>query len=201
MSGLFVRDSDSLFGLRASDGNFASLDVTLSAAYVASSLEGKIISFQYHDNRSIVEPLKPTVDANETKEAQIDQVSEPAPAKPEASSSQSRTTPRLTLEQKIALGAKFEDPFSISSRSCFEDDDDDEDGEPEEDESDSKSDVDDDLYSDDGEMLMEDDSEWSSHSSGSVDALGVRSNIFLCFISRPHLSLHCPDPLFARTMV
>jgi hypothetical protein len=60
----------------------------------------------------------------------------------------------LSREQRIALRAQLEDPFSIASKSCFEDDSDD-DEDYNDDSNDSDSDVDDDLYSDDGEPVFE----------------------------------------------
>lgn len=150
VSGRFTRGQDPLFDLRASDGNWASLDVELPAAYAQSSLSNCVISFSYRSNAC---PSSPAL----SQEIQEVPISAPTPLGFLASSS---TTPApftphdLSRQQRIALRAKREDPFSIASRSCFEDDsDDDEDYENLND--DTGSDVDDDLYSDDGEAVSD----------------------------------------------
>lgn len=150
VSGRFTRDKDSLFDLRASDGNFASLDVELPAAYGCSSLSNGVISVRYHSNlgESALSDVSPEG---------IEEVSMPTSLSSLASCSNSPAPfsyEDLSREQRIALRAQLEDPFSIASKSCFEDDSDDDEA-YDTDHNDSDSDIDEDLYSDDGEAGFE----------------------------------------------
>ncbi|KAI9629677.1 hypothetical protein KEM48_012741 [Puccinia striiformis f. sp. tritici PST-130] len=143
VSGRYTRDSDALFDLRASDGNSASLDVELPPAYIHSSLSNGVISLRFLSNACPVALQDVFCDG-------IVEVQDPSK--------------ELSREQRIAIRAQLEDPFSIASRSCFEDDsDDDEDYNGSNDGSDD--DVDDDLYSDDGEAVFESASSESDCSS------------------------------------
>ncbi|KAG0142693.1 hypothetical protein CROQUDRAFT_222051 [Cronartium quercuum f. sp. fusiforme G11] len=148
VSGLFILDNDCLFDLRASDGNHASLDITLPECYSSSALAGKVISFKFRENPQPNDLEGVTSDGLQKVKLE-QQIGQPeyhgAPASPTSPESPNLTL-RLTREQKIALRAQYEDPFSISSRSCieeeFEQEDYADDG--------SDGDIDDDLYSDDG---------------------------------------------------
>ncbi|KAA1101602.1 hypothetical protein PGT21_025612 [Puccinia graminis f. sp. tritici] len=152
VSGRYTRDTDPLFDLRASDGNSASLDVELPPAYVHSSLSNGVISVRFLSN------VCPAASQDVLCEGVVEvQLSTPIPSGTLPSSSTAPapfSVEELSREQRIALRAQLEDPFSIASKSCFEDDsDDDEDYEDVNDDLDS--DVDDDLYSDDGEAVFE----------------------------------------------
>ncbi|KAH9812822.1 hypothetical protein DFH28DRAFT_394672 [Melampsora americana] len=149
VSGLFVRDHHCLYNYRASDGNHASLDVDLSESCSAPELIGRVISFQFRDNPH------PT-DLEGLSEDGIQKVdlssrsrrTEPSiPSTSQATAESSKQILRLTREPTISLDERDEDPFNISSQSFLEDGNEDDNNEP-----DSTSDIDDDLYSDDGEM-------------------------------------------------
>ncbi|PLW45504.1 hypothetical protein PCASD_05944 [Puccinia coronata f. sp. avenae] len=154
VSARFTRDTDALFDLRASDGNSASLDVELPPTFVHSSLSNGVISMRFVSNicpvasqdAASIEPIvEVPISARTTTPGMLPSSSTaPAPFSLE----------ELSREQRIALRAQLEDPFSIASKSCFEDDSDD-DEDYNDDSNDSDSDVDDDLYSDDGEPVFE----------------------------------------------
>ncbi|KAH9472436.1 hypothetical protein MJO28_001709 [Puccinia striiformis f. sp. tritici] len=161
VSGRYTRDSDALFDLRASDGNSASLDVELPPAYIHSSLSNGVISLRFLSNACPVALQDVFCDG-------IVEVQDPSssPRMPPSTSTAPLpfSSEELSREQRIAIRAQLEDPFSIASRSCFEDDsDDDEDYNGSNDGSDD--DVDDDLYSDDGEAVFESASSESDCSS------------------------------------
>ncbi|MBW0533880.1 hypothetical protein O181_073595 [Austropuccinia psidii MF-1] len=143
VSGRFAHDQDPLFELRASDGNFASLDVHLDHQYRSCPLFNGIISFQFFSSTHSVGSQSTTFQITRTRS-----VTFPNLIKPNSSFNQSPNTfaQELTRQERIAIRAQLEDPFSITSKSCFEDD-----SEDEENLSDHQSDVDDDLYSDDGQ--------------------------------------------------
>ncbi|POW08996.1 hypothetical protein PSTT_07139 [Puccinia striiformis] len=161
VSGRYTRDSDALFDLRASDGNSASLDVELPPAYIHSSLSNGVISLRFLSNACPVALQDVFCDG-------IVEVQDPSSSPRMSPSTSTAPLPfsseELSREQRIAIRAQLEDPFSIASRSCFEDDsDDDEDYNGSNDGSDD--DVDDDLYSDDGEAVFESASSESDCSS------------------------------------
>ncbi|KAA1098022.1 hypothetical protein PGT21_026716 [Puccinia graminis f. sp. tritici] len=199
VSGRYTRDTDPLFDLRASDGNSASLDVELPPAYVHSSLSNGVISVRFLSN------VCPAASQDVLCEGVVEvQLSTPIPSGTLPSSSTAPapfSVEELSREQRIALRAQLEDPFSIASKSCFEDDsDDDEDYEDVNDDLDS--DVDDDLYSDDGEAVFESASSDSDCSStpSSVLSSPVTSPISSSFwpsdpnkLSAGHLR-HLPEP-------
>lgn len=150
VSGLFVRDHHSLFNYRASDGNHASLDVNLRESCSAPELAGRVISFQFRDNphptdlEGVSEDGIQKVDLS----CRSRRTESPVPSTSQAIAESSKQTLRLTREPTMSLDARDEDPFSISSQSYLEDEHEDENNEL-----DSTSDIDDDLYSDDGEIV------------------------------------------------
>ena len=82
---------------------------------------------------------------------------------------------------------RSEDPFSIASKSCFEDDSDDDD-DYNDDDDDSDSDVDDDLYSDDGEAVFE-------SASSDSDCSSTTSSLLSSPVTSPTSSSFWPsDP-------
>ncbi|OAV96888.1 hypothetical protein PTTG_07492 [Puccinia triticina 1-1 BBBD Race 1] len=185
VSGRYTRDTDALFDLRASDGNSASLDVELPPAYVHSSLSNGVISMRFLSN------VGPVV-SEDTLCENIVEVQLLAPTTPSTLPSSS-TAPapfsleELSREQRIALRAQLEDPFSIASKSCFEDDSDDDD-DYNDDDDDSDSDVDDDLYSDDGEAVFE-------SASSDSDCSSTTSSLLSSPVTSPTSSSFWPsDP-------
>ncbi|CAH7666546.1 expressed protein [Phakopsora pachyrhizi] len=149
VSGRYTKDSDALVDLRASDGNFASLDVGVLPPHYCSSLSEAIVSFEFRANPTptyldgvsvagiqeiplMYQTLRPVSDRlnNELNNLNI-------------------SNKKLTKDQRIALRARYEDPFSISSKSCFEEDSDDDSLYEDEDSESELGDSDDDLYSDD----------------------------------------------------
>jgi len=187
VSGRYTRDTDALFDLRASDGNSASLDVQLPPAYVHSSLSNGVISVRFLSNAGLMMA---------TPEMTFDGIAEvelTAPTSPPVMLPSSSTAPapfsleELTREQRIALRAQLEDPFSIASKSCFEDDSDDDD-DYNQDSNDSDSDVDDDLYSDDGEPIFE-------SAASDSDCSSTPSSFFSSPVTSPTSSSFWPsDP-------
>lgn len=147
VSGLFVRDHHCLYNYRASDGNHASLDVDLRESCSAPELVDRVISFQFRDNPHPTDLEGVSEDGIQKVDFRSRRTESSIPSTSQATAESSRRTLRLTREPTISLDARDEDPFSISSQSCLEDE-----NEEETNESDSTSDIDDDMYSDDGEM-------------------------------------------------
>lgn len=140
------------------------MDVQLPPAYVLSSLSNGVISVRFLSNvGSMMATPKMTFDG--IAEVELTPPTSFAVMLPSSSTAPAPfSLEELTREQRIALRAQLEDPFSIASKSCFEDDSDDDD-EYNQDSNDSDSDVDDDLYSDDGEPVFESASSESDSSS------------------------------------